>query len=490
MRTRHCIRYGMAAFLLATSVNADAAGDLRLVEAAKRRDVEAVIGLLKQRVDANVPQADGTTALHWAVQAEDLHLTDLLIRAGADVNAATQYGVTPIAIAATGGHPALVDRLLKAGADPNTAFPSGETALMTAARTGRVDAVKLLLARGADINRKEHLLGQTALMWAIAERHADVARLLIESGADIRLASTAGSTPLMFAARTGDLGTGRLLLDRGADVNATMTDSPTQLGGASQAGTTALLIATVRGHAAFAEMLLERGADANAAGVGYAPLHWAVGRWFTLTTHDYPNASGEWAALAGLPDRKDKLRLINALLARGADPNARVKRMPRRFGETVSGVLQGGLLPGATPFFFATQAGDVEVMRLLVAHGADPLAVTDDGLTALMAAAGMVSSESETLVTEDESLEAARLAVQLGCPVGAANKAGNTAMHATAFVGYSKIAQFLVQQGADINPRNNAGQTPLTIAAGVESMAQVFQHLETAEVLKKLGAVK
>ena len=155
--------------LLAMTSLAAAATDLRLVDAARGRDTEAVRRLLNEGVPVNASRPDGFTALHWAVQSEKADIADLLIRAGASVSAADNYGVTPLLLACTNGSVPMVDLLLEAGANPNAAQAYGETVLMTCARTGALDAVKALLARGAEVNAKETAEGQTALMWAAAE---------------------------------------------------------------------------------------------------------------------------------------------------------------------------------------------------------------------------------------------------------------------------------------------------------------------------------
>ena len=219
--------------------------------------------LLKQQVDVNAAEADGTTALHWAVHRDNLETVDLLLTAGANARAVNRYGVTPLNLAATNGNAAVVERLLKAGADANAALPEGETALMTAARSGNVAAVKVLLAHGADVNAKEAWKGQTPLMWAAAENHAAVARVLIEAGADIKARSKGGVfTPFLFAVRGGQIDAARVLIDAGADVNETLPD-----------GTSALIVAVMNAHYELASLLLEKGANPNAAAQGWTALH-------------------------------------------------------------------------------------------------------------------------------------------------------------------------------------------------------------------------
>ncbi len=168
-------------------------------------------------MDVNTPEADGTTALHWAVDGDHPELVELLLHAGASVKAANRYGVTPLWLACANGSAATVVLLLKAGADPNTALPEGETVLMTAARTGRLDAVKALVEAGAAVNAREGWHGQTALMWAAAEGYPAVIQTLVEGGADLHVRSNGGFTALLFAAREGQIGAVRTLLGAGAD---------------------------------------------------------------------------------------------------------------------------------------------------------------------------------------------------------------------------------------------------------------------------------
>ncbi len=456
---------------------AAAAGDLRLVEAAKRQDLTATDALIAEHVDVNTPQADGATALHWAIHWTDLQMADLLIRAGAHVNAANDFGVTPLSLACTNANAVMVEKLLAAGADPNLALLTGETPLMTAARTGDAAVVDALLARGADVHAKEAAQEQTALMWAVSEKHAGVVRTLIEHGADVQARSKGGFTPLLFAAREGDLEAARLLVAAGANVNETALDA-----------ISALVVATVRGHVALATFLLEQGADPQAAGAGFTALHWAAGSWETELTGPrgiLPDADDEWFALGGV--RTGKLELVKTLLAHGANPNALLVKPPPRVGFSV---LRVSLLTGATPFFLAARAGDAGVMRVLAAHGADPLMATKDGTTPLMAAAGVGRIMQESRVTEARAFEAVTLAVELGADINAVNQAGEAALHGAAHIRSDTIVQFLVDNGAVLNLKNKRGETPLmvaerTIAPGT---APVAVRTSTGDLLRKLGA--
>lgn len=479
VRLRSSLAAGALALaaLVAMPDMAHAASDLRVVTAARQRDRAAVVALLRTKADANAAQADGATALHWAAHWNDVEMADALIRSGARVDAGNEYGATPLWLASLNGSAAMVERLLKAGANAGTPIASGETPLMSAARSGSVDAVTQLLAAGTPVDAKEHARGQTALMWAAAEKHPAVVRALVDKGAGVNVGSTSGFTPVMFAAREGDLESVRLLVERGADVNAAAAD-----------GATALLVATVRGHVALAEFLLERSANPNAAAAGYTPLHWAAGTWETSTSFDYRFTDGEWAALVGIPGRQEKLRLMKALLAKGADVNARTTKTPPRYGFTLFGQQQPTLV-GVTPFFLAAIVADVEVMKFLVAAGADPAIADSDGTTPLMMAAGRARVDNETRVPESAALEATRLALDLKMDVNAVNKAGETALHSAALAGLDTVVKLLVERGATVNAKTKAGKTPLATAEGTVVAMQLVVRTSTATLLKSLGGV-
>src|SRR5437870_9198790 len=205
--------------LMTAAALAASADDLRLIDAVKSRDRAAVRSLIEKHVDVNAAQPDGTTALAWAANRDDLETADVLIRAGANVNAANDYGVTALSLACTNRSAPMVEKLLKAGADPNAAQWTGETPLIVCARTGNVETVKWLLSHGADPNAKETQQGHTALMRAVAAKHSDVVRALVDRKADVRARSKGGFTALLFAAQQGDIDSARILLAAGADVN-------------------------------------------------------------------------------------------------------------------------------------------------------------------------------------------------------------------------------------------------------------------------------
>ena len=460
------------ALLLHAASSAAQISNVSLIDAVKAGDVGLVRTLLSAHSDVNLQQADGATALHWAAHAGHSEIIAMLLRAGARVNVANDLGVMPLSLACEHGEPLTVNALLEAGADSNATLHSGETALMTCARSGNVASVNGLLAHKANLNARESTQGQTALMWAVAEHHVDVARTLIDHGADVHAASHSGFTPLLFAAREGDLDVIRLLLDRGANLEERAKD-----------GTNALIVATVRGHAHLALALLDLGADPNAMDSGYSALHWATGNWETMLAG---KLGIQQSPLSGV--KTDRMELIASLLRHGANPNARASKNPPLFGPSNFRLR----LAGATPFFIAAMAADVEVMRVLIAAGADPAIALNDGTTPLMVAAGLGRIPAESSVTEDVAIDAVKYLFDLGInTVNTTNSTLDTALHGVAYLGWSRMLQVLVDHGANVNVVNKRGLTPLLIADGKGDRAVLTTvpfHQAMAALLRKLGA--
>lgn len=501
-----------------------AAGQLEpqsVVEAARARDLAAVQAMVEAGADVNTTQPDGATALHWAAHWEDLDTARYLIEAGANVNAANHLQVTPLLMAAANGQAELVEALLAAGADANAALTSGETALMSAARAGSVAAVRSLLRRGADANAREQTRGQTALMWAVANRHPGVTQLLLDAGADVHARSevrtrvynmggsrsagsasqgiplkevpVGGSTPILFAARSGDVESAQLLLDAGADVHDTMAD-----------GNTAVVIAAHSGHGSLVRVLLDAGADVNAAPLGYTALHAAVLRG-DLRDRGVLNDD----PIAGLA-------LVELLLARGADPDIQVTQPTpvRRWSHDFALMDRWS---GATAFWLAAKFLETDMMRALAAAGADTRLASRDGTTPLMAAAGLgyrrgggsafvtdrrdfsaynpVASAEEgsriPAAEEQRAHAAVALAIELGGDVAATTVAGDTALHGAASHGMDTVVELLVEHGADLHATNERGQTPMAMAVYREGIAgESLVRESTAGLLRELDPTR
>jgi ankyrin repeat protein len=470
------VSFCVAALLLgATTAHAATA---EVADAAMRGDREALRVALGKRADVNLPQADGTTALHWAVERDDLEMADLLLRSGAQATVRTREGVLPLQLAAINGSARMLDRLLKAGADPNTSLtPAGDTALMMAARTGATDALRVLLESGASVNAKESWGGTTALMWAVSEGHTDAVRLLLASGADVNarsnyvaaangrgfegrtpVASRADPkveefasgwlTPLMLAAREGDVTLVRALTDAGADVNAVAGD-----------GKTALALAIFNGNYGVASALVDRKADVNKADAQrFTPLFWAVDRRNMETAPNFP-----WMVTA------DPLPLIRMLLDAGANPNALVNNTPRaRMREGSPRIVF------ATALMRAAFAGDLELVNLLLDRGADPKITSRDGETMVSAAAGLafIHGYHRGRPAADR-LQVVKLFVSLGNDVNQADDYGITPLMAAANGGDVTLIQYLIDAGADLGAHDLGKKNDGQFGSSVEPLMPI-----------------
>ncbi len=454
-----------------------------LIDAIKANDITTVRTLLDKKVDVNAVQADGTTALHWAVDRDAQEIVGLLIRAGADVKAANRYGATSLWLASLNGNAAIIGMLLEAGADAAAVSDEGETALMVAARTGKIAAVNALLARGADPNVKEQWRGQTALMWAAAEGHAPVIEALVARGADVKARSNGGFTALLFAAREGRIAAVETLLKTGADMNDSLPvrrrpaqNAVTQA--TPEVGLNAFLLAAANAHYELAAWLLDHGADPNVAPQGYTALHqvsWVRKAGIAGSNNPAPQGSGNM----------DSLTFVRKLVAKGADLNARVTKRPQMGVTTLNSI-------GATPFLLAARTADAPLMKLLAELGGNPLLSNEDGSTPLMVAAGLgTNAPGEDPGTEPEVLEAVKVALDLGNDLNAVDKNGETAMHGAAYKHVPTVVKYLADRGARIdvwNRPNSKGWTPLKITEGVQRGMNIVSSPATAAAIRQVMA--
>ncbi len=416
--------------------------------------------------DLSANDPDGTTPLHYAARSGDLATVQSLLRAGAPADAENRYGVTPLSLAVEEGNLNVVNVLIAAGANVNHALPEGETILMTAARTGNVDVLRALLKHDARVETRDGFYGETALIWATAADHAEAVRVLLDAGADRNARSASAEfarrnagltrlslgqwTPLMYAARENAMNAGRVLLDRGADVNLTDPD-----------GATALVLAIINYHYDFAAMLLDRGADPNLSDTtGMGALYAAV----DINTLPWMFGRPEIAQ----PSKITAVRLIQMLLDHGANPNARLTAVQLQRAHTDGDPSLG---VGSTAFMRAAKAGDVPVMKLLLAKGADPNLVQKNGNNALMLAAGLGYRDGNMAVptrdrgTTPEILAAVQLCLDQGADVNAQGARGDTALHdAVTGRGDVEVIRYLIEHGASLEIKNERGQTPLDAA--------------------------
>ena len=568
MKLRRTLQF-TALGALALSVMLHAAPTALVADAAMAGNKEAVRALLKQAADVNAAQGDGMTALHWAAMKDDAELVQTLLFAGANVRATTRIGAyTPLILAARSGSGAAIAPLLKSGADANSATANGTTALMLAAASGNTDVVKQLIDAGAQVNAKEPVRGLTPAMFAAASNRAAVLTLLAKSGADLKatskvtdlaalskdpaamreftqgnppppgeppaggrsgpppqapggrggrgpqtagvdrnyqlnelVAAQGGLTPLLLAAREGHVDSVKALLAAGADVNQPSAGDKT----------TPLLIATINGHFDLAMSLLDAGATANAAAENNATALYAAlnCEWAPKALYPQPRAQ--------MNQKTTYLELMKALLDKGADPNVRLNKKIWYSGYSFD--LSGVDETGATPFWRAAYASDVDAMKLLVSYGADPnirtkriagrpragdvdrdvtdvsglppVAVGGPAVTPLQAAAGVgygegFAANSHRFAPVGMLAAVKYLVEELHADVNAFDHEGNTALHHAAARGDVEMIQYLVSKGADVHAVTREGRTTADMANGPVQRTQPFP--EALALLEKLGA--
>ena len=559
-----CMFGALAAMPLAGMISAAVpAGGDAVVDAAMNGNRDQVRSLLKDGADVNTAQADGMTALHWAAQKGDVELAKVLLYASANVRATTRIGgYTPLLIASRNGNAEMIGALLAGGADANSMTTNGTTALMLAAAAGKVDAVRALLAKGASVNAKENVKGETALTFAAAFGRTDVVRELTAHHADVsvttkvqdlasfakeeqeRLAAERGAqqgrggrgngepgaggrgpqgpqipgvnrqynytelvgywgglSSLHLAARQGHSDVAAALVDAGADVNQRTTGDQS----------TALVIAIINGHFDLAKQLLDKGADPNLSQStnGVTPLYAALNcQWSDKALYPQPRAFEQ--------QKHSYLDLMQALLEKGANPNARLTRKVwyAQYDFDQSGVDE----TGATPFFRAAYAADVDGMKLLLKYGADPYLttmrtpgrvrtgdvtreVTDvsplppvppggPAISPLLAAAGEGYGEGFAANHHHHAPAGMMPAVkflieEVGLDVNAKDHDGNTAVHNAAARGDNEMILYLVSKGADVKQINREGKTTVDMANGPVQRISPFP--DTIKLLEGMG---
>ncbi|HEX6993919.1 MAG TPA: ankyrin repeat domain-containing protein [Gammaproteobacteria bacterium] len=503
IRKAGALAIGIAMTLSAFAVRA---ADSSLLTAVEAGDRQAALELLAAGADPNERGPDGSTALMWAAYYGDAELVRRLIEAGADVEARNTFGAFALSEAAIIGSAPVIQALLEAGADPNATNPEGETPLMEAARSGHVEAARLLLEAGADVNAKEEWGGQTALMWAASQSQPEMVKLLIEHGADVNARGAVrrwerkvikeprpkdmnqgGFTPLLYAAREGCIECAKHLIEGGADPDLY---DPHRM--------TPLLLALFNLHFDFAAYMIEAGADVNKWDLyGRTPLYMAA----DVSTLPVMG-NGAMVVIPSL-DEHTALDIARMLLERGADPNIQLKRRPPyrnvpqdRGGDSI-------LSQGATPLLRAARAGDAPFVELLLEHGALVDLPSNQGVTPLMAAAGVEFGQRVTRGrnrTDEGVLATMRLLLDAGADINARSLVerrgdtaahllvieqrlddftfnyrgrqvpspravpNQTALHGAAQRGFNAFVEFLVENGADLYAEDAAGRTPLDLA--------------------------
>ena len=516
-----------ASMLAAAPAEAGNSANPALLEAAQSNDHIAAMRLLSVKgTNVNAAGADGATAIMYAAANNDLELVRALIKAGANVKLSNQFGSSAITEASIIGSAPEIEALLKAGADPNYKTPNSETPLMAVARSGNVEAAKALLDGGADINAKESWGEQSALMWAAALSQADMVKFLASKGANLndhgkvnqwprkiiqeprpKDLNKGGFTALHYAAREGCADCVKYLLAAGADPD---TEDPDR--------ETPLLLALENMHFDTAAVLVQGGADLDKWDLfGRSPVYMAA------DVSTLPVKGNGAMAVLPSTDKLTALDVGRMMLEKGANPNIQLKRRPPyrdvpqdRGGDTM-------LSQGATPLLRAARGGDPKFTALLLEYHALVNLPNKDGITPLMAAAGVDFGQRVTRGrnrTDEGVLETMDLLVKAGADVNAhdivdpraaggrcgarggarggpapragagfgagesvgeriansfrrgsqmpsANAVANqTALHGAAEHGFDKFIEFLVAHGADLQAKDAFGRTPLDAAKG------------------------
>lgn len=536
--------------------------------AAEGAHVSVVGALLEAGADVRaITSNTGVTPLHLAAKALNGEgAVRELLRHGAPVNAPeASAGQTPLMFAASYGRVAAVRELLSGGADPaistevvdvlrrvaidraakerlkealveiRQSSPEGtDRALTTVEQQAAIEAQREFLASEGEIAkllenfREDDLLtygpyfisqaciGDVSYNFQVAFSAAGAAASCpahlispVTIGRPPRwetlVGKTGGMTALLHAARDGHIEAAEALLEGGADIDQVSGD-----------GSSPLVLALLNGRFDLAMVLIERGADVNVAAQtdGASPLFAVLQtRWANYTSHPQPRAHER--------QQTDHLQVLNALLDAGADPNVRLSKHPWYWEYTGARGALGIELAGATPFWRAAIAQDVDAMRMLAAHGADPHIPTlwpehsirdyrmqdgrfddDSGIPRttgapnlypihVAAGGGVLGYNAKTVNRVPHNLlNAVRYLVEEhGVDVNLRDSWGYTPLHMAAAEADNGLVEYLVSKGADVNALTVLGQSPLDLAdAGQAGYRVRPAYPETVELLKSFGA--
>jgi ankyrin repeat protein len=476
-----------------------------------------VAGFLVSLAVAPVGAAGPETRLTDAARAGDRKAVEALLLAGAAVNAPEPDGTTALHWAVYRDDAAMTERLVAAGANVNAANRNGATPLSQACTNAGPSIVEQLLNAGADPNASAS--GAPPLVACAGSGGEVKVRMLLSWGADVNASDNwRRQTALMWAAAENHAGLVKLLIEAGANVDARsggdftalmfavrqdardaarlLIDAGADVTYIAPSTQTALRLAINNRHYTLASALLDAGAPVYTEDrQGNTPLHELV------TSRSPPRHLGnQFLAFNEVdPSQLHSLELMKKLVAWGADPNAltaATKVVHEKW--TDKGIFSAGRpfmdngvnVGGATPYLLAAQAADVEAMRLLQTLGADPRRVTSASNTAVMLASGVGYVEgSRRYRPEREALEAVKLAVAAGVDVNATNANGQTALHGAVYRAANSIIRYLVESGAKVDMPDELDRTPLKLAEqGFNQVASLIRRDSAAALLRDLGA--